>query len=88
MAATPLKTKVHLDGISAARRALSLPSSGWEGPWVCLCLGQRVALSFAVGPENFLGLLDISRAAASPSDLALCPARCLVYILHQGFCDT
>lgn len=62
----------------------------------CVCLSLSVAfrgmvggcLAFVVQPKTLFGLLDISHAAASRSDLAFCSVTYLVYILYQGFCDT
>lgn len=94
MADPVLKTEAHPD-VSPGPPHSAL--SGAVSPWLqtgrtlgnaCTCGAQQGALAFAVDPETFVGLLDISHAAASPSDLAFCPARCLVYMLHQGFCDT
>lgn len=72
---------------------VGVPSSSTKRPVhvgrAPLCETQRVAVSpFVFEQKTFSGLLDISHAAASPSDLAFCSARCRVYILHQGFCDT
>lgn len=85
-AATPLEE-------GAACRVLRTPVDAGSLRGLCLsvCLlgpAGRLSCLRCRTRDLFFALLDVSRAAASPSDLASWSVRSLVYMLYQGFRDT